>query len=84
MMVTLGPARGRGVALRGERVTKAVGQRMLTRAEVANMLAVPPRTLDQWAYTRKGPRFYRVGKHVRYIEADVARWLAGQLKDPER
>jgi excisionase family DNA binding protein len=44
-------------------------------AEVAEYLGVPRRTLDQWRHRGKGPRFSKVGRHVRYRWADVERWL---------
>ena len=44
-------------------------------ASLAAELQVPIRTLDQWAYLGKGPRFLRIGKHRRYRPEDVAAWL---------
>lgn len=52
--------------------------RLATRDEVAEYLGVPPATLRQWAYRDKGPRYVRVGRHVRHDWGDVERWLAEQ------
>jgi len=46
--------------------------------EVAEYLGVSPRTLDDWARRRTGPKFCRVGKHRRYRWADVEKWLDAQ------
>jgi excisionase family DNA binding protein len=56
-----------------------VQQRQLaSRDAVAEYLGVPRKTLDQWAYRGTGPRFVRVGKHVRYRWSDVEQWLESQ------
>jgi excisionase family DNA binding protein len=41
-------------------------------------LGVPEATLAQWRYQGKGPRFFKVGKHVRYRKSDVDAWLEQQ------
>ncbi len=48
---------------------------ILCSRELAERLQVPERTLDQWAYTHKGPRYARVGRYRRYRWADVEAWL---------
>jgi hypothetical protein len=49
-------------------------------APVAEYLDVPEKTLTQWRYLGKGPRWSKVGRHVRYAWADVERWLADQAQ----
>jgi excisionase family DNA binding protein len=49
--------------------------KLMTLAEVAEMLGVPVATLYQWRYHGTGPRGIRVGRHVRYRAADVDAWL---------
>jgi excisionase family DNA binding protein len=48
---------------------------LMTPQEVADFLAVPVLTLQTWRAKRKGPRVYRVGRHVRYRRDDVEAWL---------
>lgn len=48
---------------------------LATPVDVAEYLGVPVRTLSQWRHQGKGPRFVRVGKHVRYRWADVEAFL---------
>ncbi|GAA1980408.1 helix-turn-helix domain-containing protein [Nocardiopsis rhodophaea] len=43
--------------------------------EVAEYLGVPERTLSQWRYLEKGPKWSKVGRHVRYRWSDVEAWL---------
>lgn len=49
----------------------------------AAYLGVPPRTLEYWRYTKKGPPWTRVGRHVRYIKREVDGYLAGETIVPE-
>lgn len=51
--------------------------KLLKSCEVADLLQVPARTLDEWAYRKTGPAYLRVGRYRRYRAADVARWLDG-------
>ena len=51
---------------------------LLTSAETAEVLRVPVRTLYVWRGAGRGPRSYRVGKHVLYRLADVEAWLEEQ------
>jgi excisionase family DNA binding protein len=57
---------------------------MLDRPALSAWLGVPIRTLAQWAYEGKGPRFYKVGRHARYRQEDVETWLAERVKEPSK
>lgn len=61
-------------------MTHDVSQRheFLTVADLADWLQVPVSTVYQWNHKSTGPRFVRVGKHVRYRRADVEAWLDQQ------
>lgn len=52
----------------------------LTRAEVGERLRVPVPTLAQWATKGTGPRYARIGKHVRYRLADLLVWEQAQMR----
>ncbi|MEU8327122.1 helix-turn-helix domain-containing protein [Micromonospora sp. NPDC048839] len=57
-----------------------MSRRALARpGEVAEFLGVPEKTLTQWRYLRKGPRWAPVGRHVRYRWEDVEKWLDDQV-----
>jgi excisionase family DNA binding protein len=51
---------------------------LLTIDEVAAFLRLEKGTLYQWRSRRKGPRAFKVGRHLRYDEADVRSWLESQ------
>jgi predicted DNA-binding transcriptional regulator AlpA len=56
-----------------------------TPAQVAERLQMPEKTLAHWRYTGRGPRYIRLGKHVRYERSSVDEWLRQNLSvRPER
>jgi excisionase family DNA binding protein len=55
---------------------------MLSRKGAAEFLDVPEGTVANWAYTGKGPKFYRVGKHTRYKISDILEWLEENAREP--
>jgi excisionase family DNA binding protein len=57
--------------------------KLLTKEELAEMVGVPPRTTDAWAYSGTGPKYVKVGRHRRYVEADVLAWLASKTRGGE-
>jgi len=52
--------------------------KLLTIPEVAALLRVSAATLRYWRNIGKGPRSFRVGRHVRYWDTEVFGWLAQQ------
>lgn len=46
----------------------------LTVAELAEREQVSVETVRTWNRTRTGPRFMKIGRHVRYRLADVLAW----------
>lgn len=54
-------------------------QKMLTPPEVAEVFSVPEKTLADWRSRGLGPRYARVGRHVRYAAADCEAWAASQV-----
>lgn len=47
-----------------------------TPSVVADRLGLPQKTLAQWRYLGRGPRWVKIGRHVRYRRSDVDGWLA--------
>lgn len=45
--------------------------------QVSDLLQVSVRTLEEWRQAHKGPPWRRVGKHVRYLRAEVEAWFEG-------
>jgi excisionase family DNA binding protein len=54
---------------------------LLTPTEVAKELGLPARTVEQWRYRNLGPRYVKVGRHVRYRPADIDAWIEQQVRD---
>jgi excisionase family DNA binding protein len=51
----------------------------LTETDVAKRLSLSVATLRAWRLKRKGPRFVRFGRAVRYLSADVDRFIESSL-----
>lgn len=50
----------------------------LTTEQVSEYLTVPVGTLYQWRSRGRGPRAAKVGRHLRWKQADVDRWVDDQ------
>jgi hypothetical protein len=55
-----------------------------TTAELAEFLRLSPRVLTQWRYLGKGPRWIKVGRHVRYPQEDTQEWLDAGADSPDQ
>lgn len=44
---------------------------LLAADDVSVRLGIPPSTLADWRYQGLGPRYLRIGRHVRYEPAEV-------------
>jgi excisionase family DNA binding protein len=56
---------------------------LATPEQVAEYLNdIPVKTLAEWRSKGTGPRYSKVGRHVRYDWADVREWLAAQSTVP--
>jgi excisionase family DNA binding protein len=53
-------------------------ERLMSLADLSEMLSVPVTTLYQWRHRGEGPPGYRVGRHVRYRRSEVEAWLETQ------
>jgi helix-turn-helix protein len=51
----------------------------LTQNQLATRWHLSPRTLEQWRWLGKGPRFLKIGARVLYDERDVETFEAGQV-----
>ncbi|MBG6059695.1 putative DNA-binding transcriptional regulator AlpA [Cryobacterium sp. MP_M5] len=47
----------------------------LTQRELADLLRLPERTLEDWRLTHSGPPYLKLGRHVRYDVHDVLAWV---------
>ena len=51
----------------------------LTQDQLAVRWHISPRTLEQWRWLGKGPRFLKISARVLYREEDVIAWESEQL-----
>ena len=56
----------------------ALPTRFYTPEDVADLFDVPLETVYQWRRKRTGPPGFRVGRHLRYDPAALAKWVADQ------
>jgi len=54
--------------------------KLLNNEQAAEILGLRPGTLEIWRLQGKGPIFRKIGRLVRYVEADVFSWLDGQKR----
>jgi hypothetical protein len=52
--------------------------------EESEYLGIPQRTLTQWRWLGKGPRWVKVGRHIRYPRRDTQEWLDAGADSPEQ
>ena len=52
--------------------------RLWSVEEVSRFLGIPVATLYRWRYLGVGPKAGRVGRHLRYLPADVMSWFRKQ------
>ncbi|RMF05231.1 MAG: DNA-binding protein [Alphaproteobacteria bacterium] len=52
----------------------------LTTRQAARRLGLSPRTLEKWRVEGNGPPFYKIGRRVAYLEADLVEWLRGRRR----
>lgn len=53
----------------------------IDRQTLADELKVTTRTLDKWAWLRKGPRKVKIGARCYYHRQDVLDWLDAQRQE---
>lgn len=53
--------------------------RLLRPVDVATRIGVPVGTLANWRCDGRGPRYLKVGRHVRYRVEDLEAWLDRQV-----
>lgn len=55
--------------------TNLLTGRKLTSNQTADEFGISRRTLPVWRVQGKGPKFIKIGRLVRYDEADVIAWI---------
>ena len=52
----------------------------LTQEQLARRWHMSPRTLEQWRWLGKGPKFLKIGARVLYDECEVADYEQAQVR----
>jgi len=50
----------------------------ITQEQLAARWHLSPRTLEQWRWLGKGPRFFKIGARVLYDDGDIEDYEAGR------
>lgn len=61
--------------------TTTTPERLWSTAQLAEYLGVPVKTIHQWRYMQKGPRGFRVGRHLRFRPVDIRAWENKRLEE---
>lgn len=59
-------------------------KKFLNENEVAEVYGMKVRTLQQWRHLKRGPRYVKVGRSVRYAVSDVENFLNNGEVLPEK
>ncbi len=51
----------------------------ITQGQLAARWQISPRTLEQWRWPGKGPRFLKIGARVLYDESEIEAYEASQV-----
>jgi hypothetical protein len=53
-----------------------MSEELLAPAEVSGQTKIPEATLAQWRWQGLGPKYLKLGAHVRYRRRDLESWLS--------
>jgi predicted DNA-binding transcriptional regulator AlpA len=54
---------------------------LLAQIEVAEILGISPRTLERKRVAGDGPPYVKLGRSVRYVEADLIQWVEDRRRN---
>lgn len=49
--------------------------RLMDQGDVADMLGISTKTLENWRWRKTGPRYFKIGRLARYRMADVQEFI---------
>jgi predicted DNA-binding transcriptional regulator AlpA len=53
-------------------------QELMRRSDVADLLGISVRTLENWGREGQGPAFRRIGREAFYLRSDLDAWILSQ------
>ena len=57
-----------------------MNEKLMTPEQAAERLTVSPKTLARWRWAGHGPRFFKIGRLVRYSESDVQAFITAGVR----
>lgn len=77
------PAKGEAVTQAKPNHAEAANQdSLLDQDQAAEFLNMKPSTLNTWRALRKGPKYHKVGRSVRYRMSDLVAFVEGGVVEP--
>lgn len=61
----------------------SITMRAITEGEAAELLGLKVATLRAWRHNKKGPRFVKYGRAVRYLPDDLTAFIEASRVDTE-
>jgi len=58
-------------------------ERLITTAEAAQRIGVTTQAMSQWRAARRGPKFVRFGKVIRYSSDEINRWISSNTVETD-
>ena len=71
---------GSAAKMQGKPMSAPIAQ-LLTTKQAAEMLSLSPNTLNQWRNLKRGPRFRKLEKSVRYLESDLLEYIEQKTRE---
>ena len=56
-------------------MTHALPETLLTERDIARITGLSIATVRRWRLLRQGPKYLKIGSAVRYVPADLERWM---------
>jgi predicted DNA-binding transcriptional regulator AlpA len=70
-----------GCAIMQGKPMSAITSSLLTTKQAAEMLGLSPNTLNQWRNLKRGPKFIKISKSVRYSPHELESYLEQQTRE---
>lgn len=55
-----------------------------TPTQAGEYLQIPVETLRRWRGIGTGPRYAKIGRHIRYRKAELDRWIEQREREADR
>ena len=56
-------------------------KRFISTEELSELLDIPAPSIATWRFRGEGPKYLKLGRHVRYDVSDVEQWLRERTRE---